>query len=41
VIVAVVGWARVRLAHHTFAQVAAGALAGGGSAWLILLLSGV
>jgi hypothetical protein len=41
VIVAVVGWARVRLAHHTFAQVAAGALAGGGSAWLTLLLSGV
>ncbi|WP_424531381.1 hypothetical protein ACOZ38_15550 [Sphaerisporangium viridialbum] len=41
VVVAVVCWARVRLAHHTVAQVAAGAVAGGGSALLTLALSGV
>ncbi|WP_248960227.1 hypothetical protein [Sphaerisporangium perillae] len=40
-IVALVCWARVRLAHHTVAQVAAGALAGAGSSWAILALSGV
>ncbi|GAA3801429.1 hypothetical protein GCM10022226_21430 [Sphaerisporangium flaviroseum] len=41
VVVAVVCWARVRLAHHTVAQVAAGALAGGGTALLTLALSGL
>jgi membrane-associated phospholipid phosphatase len=41
VVVALVGWARVRLAHHTAAQVAAGALVGGASAWAILVLYGV
>jgi hypothetical protein len=41
VVVVVVCWARVRLAHHTVPQVAAGALAGGGSALLTLALSGL
>ncbi|MFC4585189.1 hypothetical protein [Sphaerisporangium corydalis] len=41
VVVAVVCWARVRLAHHTAAQVVAGAAAGGGTALLTLVLSGV
>jgi membrane-associated phospholipid phosphatase len=40
-VVVLVCWARVRLAHHTVAQVAAGALVGGGSALVTLALSGV
>ncbi|MEV6980252.1 hypothetical protein AB0M95_03175 [Sphaerisporangium sp. NPDC051017] len=40
-VVAVVCWARVRLAHHTFAQVAAGAVTGAVSSWAVLVLSGV
>ncbi|SNT37404.1 hypothetical protein SAMN05216276_103765 [Streptosporangium subroseum] len=35
-IVATVCWARVRLAHHTPAQVVAGALTGAGTAWAVL-----
>ncbi|WP_250562938.1 hypothetical protein [Sphaerisporangium fuscum] len=41
VVVVLVCWARVRLAHHTAAQVAAGAVAGACSAWVILTLFGV
>ncbi|MFI7044199.1 hypothetical protein [Streptosporangium sandarakinum] len=40
-VTAVVCWARVRLAHHTPAQVAAGVLAGVGSAWPTLSAFGV
>ena len=40
-VLTLVCWARVRLTHHTYAQVAAGALAGGGSALLTLALAGV
>ncbi|GII80362.1 hypothetical protein Sru01_53440 [Sphaerisporangium rufum] len=38
-IVVLVCWARVRLAHHTAAQVAAGALAGAVPAWAVLSLA--
>ncbi|MGW4644787.1 hypothetical protein ACWEN6_40215 [Sphaerisporangium sp. NPDC004334] len=40
-VVAVVCWARVRLAHHTVPQVAAGALAGAASSAAVLALFGV
>jgi uncharacterized membrane protein (DUF4010 family) len=40
-VVAVICWARVRLRHHTPAQVAAGVLTGGGSAWATLAAFGV
>ncbi|MBB2915018.1 hypothetical protein FHS43_006333 [Streptosporangium becharense] len=40
-LVAAVCWARVRLRHHTAAQVAAGVVAGAGSAWPILAAFGV
>ncbi|MEU1391032.1 MULTISPECIES: hypothetical protein [unclassified Nonomuraea] len=40
-VVALVCWARVRLAHHTWAQVAAGAVAGTLTTWVTLALFGV
>ncbi|MFC4060354.1 hypothetical protein ACFOWE_18780 [Planomonospora corallina] len=40
-VVAVICWARVRLRHHTTAQVAAGAVTGAGSAWATLAAFGV
>ncbi|NUW39320.1 hypothetical protein [Nonomuraea rhodomycinica] len=40
-VVALVCWARVRLAHHTAAQVAAGALVGVASTWATLAAFGV
>ncbi|WP_326823657.1 hypothetical protein OHA77_36335 [Streptosporangium sp. NBC_01639] len=40
-VVATVCWARVRLRHHTPAQVAAGAVVGAGSAWATLSAFGV
>ncbi|MEV4366894.1 hypothetical protein AB0J71_07490 [Nonomuraea sp. NPDC049637] len=40
-VVALVCWARVRLAHHTWAQVAAGALTGTATTWVTLALFGV
>ncbi|MER6582491.1 hypothetical protein [Nonomuraea sp. NPDC001023] len=40
-VVALVCWARVRLAHHTWAQVAAGALTGTVTTWVTLALFGV
>ncbi|ACZ88866.1 hypothetical protein [Streptosporangium roseum] len=40
-IVATVCWARVRLRHHTPAQVAAGAVVGAGSAWAALSAFGL
>lgn len=40
-VVAGVCWARVRLAHHTLAQVVAGTVAGAMSAWLTMTLFGV
>ncbi|WP_433239047.1 hypothetical protein ACQPYK_31920 [Streptosporangium sp. CA-135522] len=40
-IVATVCWARVRLRHHTPAQVAAGVVIGAGSAWATLAAFGV
>jgi uncharacterized membrane protein (DUF4010 family) len=40
-IVATVCWARVRLAHHTPAQVVAGVLIGAGTAWAVLSGFGV
>jgi hypothetical protein len=39
--VGLVAWARVRLTHHTAAQVAAGATAGAGSCWAVLAAFGV
>ncbi|MDH2427266.1 hypothetical protein [Sphaerisporangium sp. TRM90804] len=39
VLVALICWARVRLAHHTVAQVAAGAVAGAGTSWAVLAMS--
>ncbi|GII65501.1 hypothetical protein Skr01_55860 [Sphaerisporangium krabiense] len=39
-VVILVCWARVRLTHHTYAQVAAGAVAGAASAWAVLALTG-
>jgi hypothetical protein len=35
VAVALIGWARVRVAHHTLGQVLAGVAAGGGVAWAV------
>ncbi|GIH94346.1 hypothetical protein ACFFMN_05585 [Planobispora siamensis] len=40
-IVALICWARVRLRHHTPAQVVAGVVAGGGAAWATLAAFGV
>ncbi|MET8048700.1 MULTISPECIES: phosphatase PAP2 family protein [unclassified Streptosporangium] len=40
-VVATVCWARVRLTHHTPAQVAAGAVTGAGTAWAALSAFGV
>ncbi|RSN05002.1 hypothetical protein DMB42_29930 [Nonomuraea sp. WAC 01424] len=40
-VVALVCWARVRLAHHTWAQVAAGAVTGTLTTWATLALFGV
>ncbi|MER6173414.1 hypothetical protein [Streptosporangium sp. NPDC001681] len=40
-VVATVCWARVRLSHHTPAQVAAGAVTGAGTAWASLSAFGV
>ncbi|MFC4533370.1 hypothetical protein [Sphaerisporangium dianthi] len=40
-VVALVCWARVRLAHHTIAQVAAGAFAGAASSAAVLTLFGI
>ncbi|MER5626811.1 hypothetical protein ABT061_37870 [Streptosporangium sp. NPDC002544] len=40
-VVATVCWARVRLSHHTPAQVAAGAVTGAGTAWAALSAFGV
>ncbi|MBB2910765.1 membrane-associated phospholipid phosphatase [Streptosporangium becharense] len=41
VLVAVIGWARVRVSHHTPAQVTAGAITAAAVAWGVLLLAGV
>ncbi|MEV0390261.1 hypothetical protein [Nonomuraea sp. NPDC050643] len=38
VVVAVIGWARVRITHHTVAQVLAGATVGAGVAWAVFAL---
>ncbi|MER5644312.1 hypothetical protein [Streptosporangium sp. NPDC002524] len=38
VLVGLIGWARVRVSHHTPAQVAAGAATGAGVAWAVLAL---
>lgn len=40
-VVALVCWARVRLAHHTWAQVAAGALVGVAATWATLAAFGI
>ncbi|GAA3447577.1 hypothetical protein [Planomonospora venezuelensis] len=40
-VVALICWARVRLGHHTRAQVAAGAVSGAGSAWATLAAFGI
>ncbi|GIH79220.1 hypothetical protein [Planobispora longispora] len=40
-VVGVICWARVRLGHHTRAQVAAGAVSGAGSAWATLAAFGI
>ncbi|WP_326641156.1 hypothetical protein OG884_01000 [Streptosporangium sp. NBC_01755] len=40
-LVAVIGWARVRISHHTLAQAAAGAVAGAGVAWAVFAAMGV
>ena len=40
-IVATVCWARVRLTHHTPAQVVAGAVIGAGTAWAVLSAFGL
>ncbi|MET8006567.1 hypothetical protein [Nonomuraea glycinis] len=34
-VVTLIGWARVRVAHHTLGQVLAGVAAGGGVAWAV------
>jgi uncharacterized membrane protein (DUF4010 family) len=41
VLVGLVCWARVRVSHHTLAQVLAGAAAGAGTAWATLTAFGV
>ncbi|GAA4209650.1 hypothetical protein GCM10022252_76470 [Streptosporangium oxazolinicum] len=41
VLVAVIGWARVRISHHTLAQAVAGAAAGAGVAWAVFTAMGV
>ncbi|MEV4378304.1 hypothetical protein [Streptosporangium sp. NPDC049644] len=38
-LVGVIGWARVRVSHHTPAQTIAGAAAGAGVAWAVLTLT--
>ncbi|GGS77961.1 hypothetical protein GCM10010156_40960 [Planobispora rosea] len=40
-LVALICWARVRLEHHTWAQVAAGVVSGAGSAWATLAAFGI
>ncbi|MBG0831238.1 hypothetical protein HS041_26165 [Planomonospora sp. ID67723] len=40
-LVALICWARVRLGHHTPAQVAAGVVSGAGSAWATLAAFGI
>lgn len=40
-LMAVIGWARVRISHHTLAQAVAGAAAGAAVAWAVFTAMGV